>query len=179
MALLFLASGRPEPHQSRPVYRDIYVYLGYLVYARERTGPLTADSTSAFGEITARFQEGIRSDETDVDSLVIGLERKYPRIDFRSADARVKIRRYLENYQLVEDVIFGKIKDDADEAEMQKVEDKILQVPAVAKIYREYVPVGSKMESLSSSGVALYVQLGYYLYSLDIVRRNEVLKELL
>ncbi len=86
---------------------------------------------------------------------------------------------YIDCYKIVNDIIFGKIDSDDKADEMKILEDKFLRIPEVQKIYRSYIPPGNTLASLSSSGVALDVQIAYYLSTLDIYKRNEVLKALL
>jgi hypothetical protein len=159
-------------------FSDQDLLLGCIVYAEESIRPLSIDSSSEFYKITTCFQDDFRSD-ANPDSLINDFLNKHGNIDFSSDKAMFRIKSYIECYRIVNDVIFGKIDSDDKSAEMKLLEDKIIGVKEIFKIYRLYVPEGNYLGSLSSSGVALYVHLAYYLYTLDIYKRNEILKSLL
>lgn len=124
--------------------------LGCIVYAEESIRPLSIDSSGEFYKITTIFQDDVRIN-ADPDSLINDFLIKHATVDFSSDKTMFKIKTYIECYR----------------------------VPEILKIYRLYVPEGNYLGSLSSSGVALYVQIAYYLSTLDIYKRNEVLKSLL
>lgn len=190
-ALLYLTSCKsPESNNLKiadePSFSSKYharindqdLLLGCIVYAEEARGPLSSDSSGEFYRITTIFQDDIRS-SPDIDSLINDFRKKNAKISFDSDSAMQRIRGYIDCYRMVNDIIFGKIDSDDKSAEMKILEDKIIKVPEVLRIYRFYVPPGNDLSSLPSSGVALDIQIAYYLSTLDIYKRNEILKSLL
>ena len=157
---------------------DEDLLLGCIVYAKEVTGPLSSDSINDFYRITAILQHDSRS-SPNIDSLINDFLEKNKNIVFDSEKAMFRIKSYVDCYRTVNDIIFGKIDSDDKSDEMKILEDKIAKVPGIQKIYRSYVPPGNDLSSLPSSGIALNIQMAYYLSTLDIYKRNEILKSLL
>jgi hypothetical protein len=160
---------------------DQDLLLGCIVYAEESTRHLSMDSSGDFYKITAILQDNTRAGYpmNKADSSIDQILAMHPNLDFRSDKAMFRIKRYIDCYKIVDDLIFGKIDSDDKSDEMKILEDKILKVPAMLAIYRLYVPEGSYLGSLPSSGVALNVHMAYYLSTLDLYKRAEILKSLL
>jgi hypothetical protein len=132
-----------------------------------------------FEGIASRFVASINPDK-EVDSVMDDFIRRNPNIDFRSDAAKHTITNFIENYNIVSDVIFGKIDSDDNVDEMKALETKINKIPEIFKIYNQYMAGRPDLSSLSSGeGNGLTLELGFYLSTLDISRRNEILKELL
>jgi hypothetical protein len=152
--------------------------LGCIVYSEETTTHLQRDSSSEFYRINEILHSYLRSGD-NIDSLIDVFVAMHKNIDFRSEKAMFRIREFINNCNLVDQVIFGKIDSDDKSAEMKILEQKILKIPEAAIIYRNYVAPGNDLSSLSSSGYALTIQMAYYLSTLDLNERNEILKKLL
>lgn len=63
---------------------------------------------------------------------------------------------------------------------MKKLESKILGNPDLTIIYRLYIKPGQDMSYLHEiSGMALNIQIAYYLSTKTVVERNQIVKDLL
>jgi hypothetical protein len=160
-------------------YHDKILLLGCMVYAKNAMNKLRVDTNAEFEGIASKFVTSNNPDK-NIDSVIDDFIRRNPDIDFRSDSAMQSITHFIENYNIVSDVIFGKIGSDDQVDEMKALEVKIKKVPEIYKIYNEYMAGRPDLSSLSSSeGSGLTLELGFYLSTLDLSRRNEILKELL
>ncbi|MDP4150083.1 MAG: hypothetical protein Q8927_07790 [Bacteroidota bacterium] len=160
-------------------YRDKILLLGCMVYAENAANRLRMDSNLEFEGIATRFVVSANPDK-NIDSVIDDFIQRNPKIDFRSDAAMHAISNFIDNYTIVSDVIFGKIGSDDEVGEMKAIEAKIRKVPEIDRIYNEYMAGRPDLSSLSSGeGSGMILQLGFYLSTLDLNKRNEILRQLL
>jgi hypothetical protein len=161
-------------------YDDNDILLGCIVYSLKAKNKIHWDSENDFLKISADFHEQIDG-SSNTDSLLIKLIKKNKDINLGSDEAYIFINRFVEDYHIVDNLIFGKVNSDTDESEMKIIEKKILKIPNLTTIYRFYVtPQRNDMSSLSSNeGIALNIQFAYYLSLQDEDKLHSIIKQLL
>ena len=164
-----------EYHQ----WKDGNLLLACLVIERELNGHLRYDSGIAFEDITLKLQS-LTDSGRNVDSVINAFVAAHTTVDFQSSKVQAKLAEFMSVMEVVERGIFGKIDSDDDAPAIKELEGKILQIPEVTTIYRHYVQEGMDMSDLHySTSYGMDIQLAYYLYQLDIGKRNEVIRRLL
>jgi hypothetical protein len=166
-------------------FKNQSLLLGCMVYAENAAKKLSYDTNKDFLRIASDFFRSTNpykkfDDVINIDSVIDSYIAKNRNIDFNSNEAKRGIRNFIDNYNIVSDVIFGKIDSDDKSDEMKLLEEKVKKVPAIFKIYNSYMEGRPDLSSLSSAeGSALYIELGFYLSNQDIYTRNDILKKLL
>lgn len=159
---------------------NVDLLLSCVAYAVEKTQGLNIDSVKGFYEICSRFRDYNPDPDENIDSSLEAFVAANKTIDFNSAQAEQRIYLFKTSLYLVGNIIEGGIRDDTDEEHMKLLEEKIDQIPAIAKIYRSYVAKDRDPGSLSSGeGSSLLIHLTYFFSIQDAYKRNELLKKLL
>lgn len=154
--------------------------LSCITYAEEKANHLSIDSINGFYNISHQLLEySSYPANNNIDSCIDAYIGKHKNIDFTSKEVQQRILTLKHSYFLLADVVFGDINDD-DEEKNKLLENKIVSIPALSKVYRSYVSPDRDPSSLSSSeGSALLIHLSYYLSKQDTQKRNDILKQLL
>ena len=150
-----------------------------MIYAENAGKELNYDGNDDFLKIASDYFRSINPDN-NIDSVIDSFIARKSNIDFNSSEAKRNIRNFVDNYNIVSNLIFGGIDSEDNVAEMKVLEEKIKKLPALFKIYNSYMEGRPDLSSLSSAeGNALYIELGFYLSNQDIKMRNDILKQLL
>jgi hypothetical protein len=154
--------------------------LSCITYAEEKANHLLMDSINGFYNISHEllvYTSCISCN--NIDSSIDAYINNHKQINFTSQEAQQRILVIKRSYNIIADIVFGDINDD-DEEKNKLLENKIISIPALSKIYRSYVSADRDPSSLSSSeGSALLIHLSYYLSKQDEQKRNAILKQLL
>ena len=160
-------------------YHNKDLLLGCMIYAENAGKELNYDGNDDFLKIASDYFRSINPDN-NIDSVIDSFIARKSNIDFNSSEAKRNIRNFVDNYNIVSNLIFGGIDSEDNVAEMKVLEEKIKKLPALFKIYNSYMEGRPDLSSLSSTeGNALYIELGFYLSNQDIKMRNDILKQLL
>ena len=132
--------------------------------------------TAPFIEIATEIQQ--RKTPLNLDSLVKDYTQSNKHINFYADSMLFALSLFVECNDLI-DLIFSDINDD-DEKEMKAFEEKAMKIEDVKRIYLLYMKYRPDLSSLSSAeGVALNIQLTYYLYLQTDKQRKEIIKNML
>jgi len=157
---------------------DVYLLLSCMVYSKMVNHELSLSIKDTFINISGTFHDYINPGK-NIDSLIDEFVKQNKNIDYESDSSRFFLNLFMENFNIVEGIIFVNVSDNNDES-MKSVKDKILNVPGLASIYRLYMGKDRDLASLSSDeGIGLDIQIAYYLCTLNYEKRNEILRKLL
>jgi hypothetical protein len=153
--------------------------LACIMYSKTGNAKTAINNKYIFIDIAGSFQSCIGS-TTNYDSVADEFIEQHKKLDFTSVSIERSLHQFIENYEIVNDLIFSKITSDDDVEQMKIFKKKILKLPELAVIYRSYITEGRDMGSLSSAeGIALNIQIAYYLYIQNSTVRNRIIKQLL
>lgn len=159
------------------VFHDTKLYIGCIVFNELRSYESTKIFTEndAFITIAGKIQS--RDRNSNIDSLVehyAGVNG----VNFYSDTTLRSLVSFIECYDLV-DFVFSGINEDSD-TEMKAFDNKIKSDEELKKIYLLYMKNRPDLSSLSSGeGVALNIQLSYYLFLQDPIKRKIIIRNLL
>jgi hypothetical protein len=160
-------------------FNNANILLACIVYSNKINKDSVLTEKDKFIKIAGDFQSNAASN-INFDSTVDTFVQQHREMNFDSDKTKFAMQNFIENYIIVEDLVFSKIKSDDDAAEMQIFENKILKLHDATIIYRSYINGQRDMSSLSSAeGIALNIQLAYYLSQQNMYTRNEIIKALL
>lgn len=113
----------------------------------------------------------------NIDSLVDHYKR-VNNVDFYSDSIIHSLTSFIECYDLINFMFLG--IDDDDDIQMKLFDNKIKNDQELKKIYLLYMKDRPDLSSLSSGeGIALSIQLSYYLYLQDDKKRKNIIKAML
>jgi hypothetical protein len=160
-------------------WNDKVLLLGCMLYSKSLSKKADYYDRDSFLDLSSKFSEKLNSGK-NIGNVIDDYLSQNSSIDFKSEKAIHKISLFIENYNLVTNVIFAEVSSDENVVAMDKVKGKIFMIPALKKIYQSYLEGRPDMSSLSSNeGDALYIQIAYYLSFQNVSQRNQLLKTLL
>jgi hypothetical protein len=159
-------------------FNDPWLLVACMLYVKVENKELKLNDKASFVKIAQDLQPNLVP-KKHIDSLIDAFVADNKTVNFNTMEAGMFLREYVENFDVITDVVFANVQTDSDVAEMKKVEDRILKIPGLTAIYRQYVKPGQNMSTLHDEYLALYLQMAYYLQSQTVPNKIKVIKELL